>query len=47
MWCGCVCRTGREVFTVKTRIDEVDRGKIVCDGTKVLIKMRGLHVVGC
>ena len=50
MWCGvvwCVCRTGIGVFAVQTRMNGIDEGKTVCDGTKVPIKTRRVRVAVC
>ena len=49
VWCGvvCVCITERGAFEMQIRIDGVDRGKKVCDGTTVPIKMRGVRIVVC
>ena len=43
VWYGCVCKTGRGVLAVQTRIDGIDKGKAVFDGTKAQIKMRGVR----
>ena len=46
VWCG-VCITERGAFEMQIRIDGVDRGKKVCDGTTVPIKMIGVRIVVC
>ena len=43
MWWHDACRMGRGAVAVQIRIDGVDKVKVIFDGSKNPIKMRGVR----